>query len=403
MGDSGFTQAERTSQPLFRKLCSNGERYCDVFAISYVSIMSPTAVRLRSFWFQVHKWLGIAFAIVVIPISLTGAVLVWQDWVDEQINPQRFPEVTAPLLESSAYAAAAKKIALPGERVTSIRLPEAKGAIEVVLTKPLPGGGRRTHARAWVDPVTAEPIERAGSREGILSVFHVLHGSLMVPGVGRKIVGVIGLAMLISSLTGLWLWWPLKGSIRRGLRWKRRPDLNSNLHFQAGFWISLPLAVLSLTGVWISFPGFFSGMRGGPPGTGPAVIEQTKLTPEQALAAAQRLAPGNAASISWPTDEKAEWVVTIRGEGKPREVKVADADSSAQLVPAKPETLVRTMRRIHDGTGMPLAWQIIIFVGGILPALLAVTGILMWLRMRRRRERHRTSMAALSEAEALAN
>jgi uncharacterized iron-regulated membrane protein len=187
------------------------------------------------------------------------------------------------------------------------------------------------------------------------------------------------------------------------LRWNRRPDLNSNLHFQAGFWISLPLAVLSLTGVWISFPGFFAGIRAGPPGTGPAVVEQTRLTPEQALAAAQPLARGSAASISWPTEEKPEWLVTIRGEGKPREVKVVDADSSAQLVPAKPETLIRTMRRIHDGTEMPLAWRIIIFVGGILPALLAVTGILMWLRMRRRRERHRGSMAALAEADALAN
>ncbi len=82
---------------------------------------------------------------------------------------------------------------------------------------------------------------------------------------------------------------------------------------------------------------------------------------------------------------------------------VADSDSKATLLPAKPETLARTMRRIHDGTGMPFVWQVIIFVGGILPALLAVTGILMWLRMRRRRERHRVSMAALAEADALAN
>ena len=403
MGDSGFTEAERTSQRMFRKPSQAENDYCDVFAISYVLLMSPTIVRLRSLWFQVHKWIGITLAILVIPIALTGAVLVWHDWFDEQINPQRFPAVTAPLKKPSAYAAAAAKIALPGERVTAVRLPEGKGAVQVVLTKPLPGGGRRTHAIAFIDPRSAEPIERVGNREGVLSVMHVLHGSLMIPGVGRKIVGFIGLGMLLSSLTGLWLWWPLKGSIRRGLSWNRRPDLNSKLHFQAGFWISLPLAVLSLTGVWISFPGFFAGIRAGPPGTGPAVVEQTRLTPEQALAAAQPLAPGSTASISWPTEDEPQWVVTIRGAGKLREVKVAESDSSAELIPAKPETLIRTMRRIHDGTGMPLAWRIIIFVGGILPALLAVTGILMWLRMRRRRERHRTSMAVLSEADALAN
>jgi uncharacterized iron-regulated membrane protein len=52
---------------------------------------------------------------------------------------------------------------------------------------------------------------------------------------------------------------------------------------------------------------------------------------------------------------------------------------------------------------MPLLWQVVIFLGGILPAALAVTGILMWLRMRRRRRKHRRSAAAFAEEEALAN
>ena len=365
--------------------------------------MSPSLIRLRRTWFQIHKWLGITLAILVIPISLTGAALVWHDWLDEQVNPQRFPAVTAPLLEPGEYAAAAAKIARPGEQVRVIGLPDKKGAVQVTLTKPLPDGRRQTFSRAWLDPRTGQLIERAGNREGVLSVLHVLHGSLMVPGVGRKIVGLIGVAMLLSSLTGLWLWWPLKGSVRRGLRWNRRPDLNSNLHFQAGFWISLPLAVLSLTGAWISFPEIFSGTRPGPPGTAPRVLEQTNLSPEQAVEAARPLAAGTVTSITWPTEGNPQWTVAIRNGARPLNVKVADADSNASLAPAKPETLARTMRRIHDGTGMPVLWQIVIFMGGILPALLAVTGILMWLRMRRRRARGRSAMGDLVEAEAFAN
>jgi uncharacterized iron-regulated membrane protein len=31
---------------------------------------------------------------------------------------------------------------------------------------------------------------------------------------------------------------------------------------------------------------------------------------------------------------------------------------------------------------MGIVWQVIIFVGGVLPAALAVTGIIMWLRAR---------------------
>ena len=53
----------------------------------------------------------------------------------------------------------------------------------------------------------------------------------------------------------------------------------------------------------------------------------------------------------------------------------------------KPETLARTMRRWHDGTGMGLTWQIIIFLGGIIPALLSVTGIIIWWRARKPRAR----------------
>jgi hypothetical protein len=81
---------------------------------------------------------------------------------------------------------------------------------------------------------------------------------------------------------------------------------------------------------------------------------------------------------------------------------VKEADATSSITPQKPETLARTMRRVHDGTGMPLLWQIVIFIGGILPAVLAVTGILMWLRMRRRRQWHRRN-AGLVEAGALPN
>jgi uncharacterized iron-regulated membrane protein len=365
-------------------------------------------IRLRRAWFQIHKWLGIALAIIIIPISLTGAVLVWHDWLDEQLNPQRFPAVSGPLLPPSAYAASAAKLAQPGERIARISFPDERGSVQVALVKPAPDGGRPARASVWLDPKTAEPIERAGAGEGVLRVMHDLHGSLMVPGVGRKIVGWVGVAMLLSSLTGLWLWWPLKGKVRQGFRWKRRPDFNSNLHHIGGFWIALPLAVLSLTGVWISFPAVFNQFNGaqavsGAPGAPALPLADPELNPDATLAAAQRIAAGRVTSLASPTDQKPEWTVMAKGAGAPTEVRVKEADASASLVPPKPETLARTMRRIHDGTGMPVLWQIIIFVGGILPAVLAVTGILMWLRMRRRRARHRRNMGDLVEAEALAS
>src|SRR3546814_2412931 len=91
----------------------------------------------------------------------------------------------------------------------------------------------------YLDPPTAKVLDQAASNEGVLRVLHVLHGSLMVPGVGRKIVGWLGVAMMISAFTGIWLWWPMVGRWSKGLRWRRHANLDTNLHHMAGFWISL--------------------------------------------------------------------------------------------------------------------------------------------------------------------
>lgn len=352
--------------------------------------MPSTKVRLRSTWFQVHKWLGLLLALLVVPISITGAALVWHDWLDEQVNPQRY-EVSGPVaLPPSAYAEAASPLLAAGERIASISFPKDQGPVVVAASRPAAAGaGRPVRTMLWLDPGNARVLDKAGSNEGAVRVLHMLHGSLMVPGMGRQIVGWIGVAMLISSLTGLWLWWPLSGSLARGLRWRRHPTTNANLHYNGGFWIAVPLAMLSFTGIWISFPPFFAAISGAeaprPPQAGgaPRPIQAPALSVDAALAAARPHSRGPLLSISWPTDKAPQWTVAFAREGGPAEVKVADADRAVTPPTApKPETIARTMRRLHDGTGMGPVWQTIIFLAGIIPALLAVTGIIMWLRTR---------------------
>ena len=46
-------------------------------------------------------------AILIIPISLTGSALVWHDWLDAKLEPQRFAILGPASLAPSAYAAAA--------------------------------------------------------------------------------------------------------------------------------------------------------------------------------------------------------------------------------------------------------------------------------------------------------
>ncbi|HEY0130134.1 MAG TPA: PepSY-associated TM helix domain-containing protein [Allosphingosinicella sp.] len=360
---------------------------------------APTRFRLRRLWFQIHKWIGLALALLIVPISLTGSALVWHHWLDERLNPER-AVTAAPSLPASAYAAAARRLARPGERLSSLAYPRHSGPVVATLARTgQPAGGRPVRTLLYLDPASARLLDRAGSDEGAVRVLHVLHGSLMVPGVGRQIVGWIGVAMLLSSLTGLWLWWPLSGRFTRGLKWRRRATTSANLHHQGGFWIALPLAVLSFTGAWISFPAFFTALSGDP--AGPSMAErmrrmaalpaaETRLSPDSALAAARPLATGGLVSLTWPGETDPKWKIAFARPGGTAEATVDDGTAAASPPKApQPETTARLMRRIHDGTGMGALWQTIIFIGGLIPALLAVTGILMWLQVRRGRSRGR--------------
>ncbi|HEX8306984.1 MAG TPA: PepSY-associated TM helix domain-containing protein [Allosphingosinicella sp.] len=358
---------------------------------------APTRHRLRSLWFQVHKWIGLALAVLIVPVSLSGSALVWHDWLDERLNPERATAAAASL-PPSAYAAAARGSARPDERLSGLAFPREAGPVVATLARTgQPAGGRPVRTLLYLDPASARLLDRGASDEGAVRILHVLHGSLMVPGVGRQIVGWIGVAMLLSALTGLWLWWPLSGRFARGLRWRRRSTTSDNLHHQSGFWIALPLALLSFTGAWISFPAFFAGLSGEP--AGPSMAErmrrsaalpaaEVRLGPDEALAAARPLAGGGLVNLAWPSGPEARWKISFARAGGAAEVTVDDRTGEASPPrPPQPETTARLMRRIHDGTGMGALWQTIIFVGGLIPALLAVTGILMWLNVRRGRRR----------------
>lgn len=358
-----------------------------------------TRIAVRNLWFQVHKWIGLILAVLIIPLCVTGSALVWDESLERMLHPARFAVAGPAMLAPAAYAEAARAVLVPGERLSGLQLPRGAGEpVVATATQPRKPGaqGRPGRTSIFLDPADARVIERSAGG-GLIQTFHMIHASLMVPGVGRQIVGWIGVAMLLSSLTGLWIWWPTVGSFVRGLRWRRHRNLDSNLHHQLGFWIALPLAVLSLTGAWISFPLFFGSLvgEGGGRGRGPdraalfraRPLEQPHTPLPVALAAGAGEAEGRVLRIGWPTDVKPEWTVEIAATGgRPATVTVADADGAAALEPAgegRPRSGTGLlMRRIHDGKGMGLVWQAIIFMGGIIPAVLAVTGIIMWWRAR---------------------
>ena len=67
------------------------------------------AARLRRHWLNVHLWIALSLVVLLVPISISGGLLVWHDEIDSVINPKRYA-VSGPRisLQPSDYLAKAE-------------------------------------------------------------------------------------------------------------------------------------------------------------------------------------------------------------------------------------------------------------------------------------------------------
>jgi uncharacterized iron-regulated membrane protein len=399
--------------------------------------------RLRQLWWTVHRWIGIGLLVLLVPIAVSGALLVYHDELDALVNPKRWT-VNGPqlALSSAQYIAAASAVVASNETVTGVRFPRSPGTPVVVLARQQvePGSTRRPRFFSiYLDPPTGAVLDKVDFRASWVGFMHVFHENLTIPQYsGRQIVGWAGVGMLILSLTGIWLWWPRRASWLSGLRWRRAPHTSTNLHHTLGFWISIPLAIVSLTGIYLSFPqtarslmSSIAPMQPQPPRAfAAAIVEKPNLTPDEALRLAQVVEPSaRPATLFLPTEPNRRPVAEGREGGKGSGGKAREADKGrdapspswrVQLRNAADDLITVTVddrsgavrrlpdplagnraaqwiRWIHDGSRGGPVWQFIVFLTGVFPVVFAFTGILMWLRGRRARKKLAVTPATREE------
>jgi uncharacterized iron-regulated membrane protein len=92
--------------------------------------------------------------------------------------------------------------------------------------------------------------------------FVSLHDDLLTGRTGRQINGIGGAVMLFLSVSGLVLWWAGRRGFKRSLYVPlRSPRKLWHLHGAAGFWLWLLLFNWSLTSLYLSFPTPFEAVR----------------------------------------------------------------------------------------------------------------------------------------------
>jgi uncharacterized iron-regulated membrane protein len=244
----------------------------------------------------------------------------------------------------------------------------------------------------YLDPPSGRILDVVDFRTSLFGVLHRFHENLTIPEYdGRSIVGLTGGALLISVLTGVYLWWPRGGGLRRGVRWRRGPGLLSNLHHMIGIWISLPLAVAALSGIYLAFPQQSRALLASifpttsvPRSFNAPLLQPTARNIDQVVDAARTaLADARPSTIFLPTRQQGVWRVelTMQATHEPAALNIEDGSGAVTRDVAKSgDRIAALIRGIHQGSRGGFLWHVLLTLCGLLPPLFGLSGIVIALR-----------------------
>jgi uncharacterized iron-regulated membrane protein len=243
-------------------------------------LRQPQRVWLRRATFQIHLWAGLIIGLYVVVLSLTGSALVYRNELDRLLaTPHaRFDEHARPMNADELRAAAER--AYPGWTVTDIiegetvRRPTREGSGPGAGTAP-GGPGRRNRLP---DPTARMTVERDGQKKERLFNPYTgedlgdnltkgerfvlwlvrLHDELLLDRpAGPWWNGLLSLVFTVLVVTGAVVWWPGVTRWKRsvGVKWSagwRR--LNWDLHSALGFWLFLFMLMWGISGWYLGMP-----------------------------------------------------------------------------------------------------------------------------------------------------
>jgi|GEM_PF-297113 len=422
--------------------------------------------RTFRYWLQqLHLWVGLILLLPLVMMGITGAVLVYAHDIEHLLG-QAGPEAkTAGEWQSAAKLIEAARAANsePGRIPIAVRWPIDVGEPAAVrlsrpgmanerpqfrgggqggqqaggqaATPPQPGAPAQGRVptqspfagslQILIDPVSLQVLQTQQAMTGWVRFFHDLHGHIFIPGgVGREIVGWLGVAMLVLGCSGLYLWWPRPGQWKAAFLVRRKAKglrLNRELHGAVGIWSLVIFMLVNFTGVYLAFPQQISAavntvwpgrdmraamfqarvepMRGTAPMDVDEAVElaRTRVPGTRFLNAFLSVRPDQALRVGLirPGHEEGAPIITVIID--PYRKSVVDVFDPQAM--STGEKIIAWQRALHYGIGLGGVYKFLVFVSGVIIPIFAVTGFLMWwIKRRNRRAGERARQTILQGA-----
>lgn len=211
-------------------------------------------------FFQIHWFLGITAGLVLSIMGVTGAIYSYEQQILKWINTDSYTvqAQSGPKL-SPAELYQHFKQQNPEMQINSVSLDASPtGSSTVNIAKE---GARRGY-NMMVNPYTAEVLPEIKGRE-FFQFIQQLHRYLTIGPVGKQITGACALMLIFFVLSGLYLRWPKRHSVKQWLAVK--PQLKGrnfiwDLHAVVGTWVVIFYLILACTGLYWSYDWWRNGM-----------------------------------------------------------------------------------------------------------------------------------------------
>ena len=360
----------------------------------------------RTVWLKVHLYIALSVGFLFALIGLSGSLSIYRTEIYQLFNPSLVIEKPQGQYQSLDKIIDSVRAAHPDRHGSwTLEMPNSPtSTITAWFDKPT-----ETFFELYaplmvsVNPYTSEVIMSRFWGQTLTTWLMDLHTQLHFDRLGWNTVGILGFFLCVSCISGLYLWWPSLTQLFQLFKLKTNQGLMKlayDLHRLLGILTTIPLLVLSCTGILLSFPAtleLFTGSSGMEHGQTGKSITSTAIPNNHptGLAAATFVAQGlfpkaQLRRVTTPTGDSGVYRINLRQNSEvnkkhPFTTVWVDRWSGQIKEVRNPtqfsggETLATWIWPLHTGETLGSKGRFIWFLSGMSLFVLYISGLLRWL------------------------
>ncbi len=203
----------------------------------------------RATWLKAHLYLALSVGFLFALMGLTGSLSMYREELDELLNPQLVIEQPQGSYQSLDKIMAAVKTAHPKRYgAWTLEMPRSAHSMATVWYDKPTETFFELYAPLMVsvNPYTSEVVANRFWGQTATTGMLDLHTHLKLDRFGWNTVGLLGVLLLISCVTGLYLWWPGLKALSKTFKLRHQSGmmwLAFDLHRLIGLFSAPPLMV----------------------------------------------------------------------------------------------------------------------------------------------------------------